>query len=76
MESEPNYLALFFFFVGPFIYFSIKEFLLVSEGYKFCFHKGMSIGLVPGIGHLAVVSDIIGMTNFHKGEERKKDSCD
>lgn len=78
MESEPNNLALFFFFAGPFIYFSIKELLFILGGYKFCFNKGMSISLVPGIGHLVVISDIsdfFGMTTFHKGQDRKMDSC-
>jgi len=78
MESEPNNLALFFFFLGPFIYFSIKELMLILEGYKFCFNKGMSISLVPGIGHLAAISDIsdfFGLTSFHKGQDRKKDNC-
>lgn len=75
--SDPNYTALAILYFAPSVYFLFKEFFMVMDGYKFCLNKGITVGLVPGIGHLAAGSDIISgfRKNGSRTRERYKDSC-
>jgi hypothetical protein len=77
MAHEPNYIALAILYFAPSTYFLIREFFFVMDGYKFCLGKGITIGLVPGIGHLAAVADffLLFRKNKERHLERSKDSC-
>lgn len=83
MESnlvhDPNYWGLTALFLGPSVYFLLKEIFMVMDGYKFCLSKGITIGLVPGIGHIAAVTDFfclfMNCNKFGHHKERNKEDC-
>lgn len=73
--GEPNYIGLLILYLAPSFYFFLKEMIYLATGFKFCWRKGITIGFVPGIGHIAAVSDLFEVLFGKNRVERNRSDC-